>query len=98
VAYRLTPEAARLRRRKRKLDVTFREAQRWLEKIGGSWLEAKEQVPHKGSVIVEVQSAMRGRVARHALFDDRLQGYERELAIHEAFVRACTELKYDLSR
>jgi hypothetical protein len=78
--------------------VTYREAQKWLEKIGGTWLEGKEQVPHKGSIIVEVHSAMRGRVARHALFDDRLQGYERELAIRDAFVRACMELRHALTR
>jgi len=73
--------------------VTYNEAKKWLEKLGGTWIEAKEQVPHKGSIIVEVQSVMRGRVARHALFDDRLQGFQREVAIREAFVRACEELR-----
>jgi len=93
VAARLTPAAARYRRRKREIDVTYREAQKWLERIGGTWVEAKEQIPHKGSIIVDVLSAMRGRIARHALFDDRLQGFQREVAIREAFVRACEELR-----
>ena len=73
--------------------MTFEEAQRWLAKIGGKMIEAKEQAKGKGSIIVVVESASRGTVQRHWLFDDRLTGYERELEIRRAFVRACEELK-----
>ena len=78
--------------------MTYNEAKKWLEKLGGTWIEAKEQVAHKGSVIVTVETAMRGSMSRHALFDDRLQGYEREIAIRKAFVQACENLKYELGR
>jgi hypothetical protein len=71
--------------------MTYEQAKRWLR--GGDWTEAKEQVPHTGSVMVRVTSRRVGIVQRHALFDDRLTGRQREIAIREAFARACDELK-----
>lgn len=73
--------------------VTYAEAQKWLKKIGGKTLQAKEQQRGKGSVTVIVESAKRGTVQRHWLFDDTLEGYEREIEIRRAFVRACEELQ-----
>gem|GEM_PF-2614466 len=77
--------------------VNYDEAKKWLAKIGGRSIEAKEQTKGKGSIIVVVDSVKRGTVQRHWLFDDTLTGYQRELAIHRAFVRACEELKNALA-
>jgi hypothetical protein len=77
--------------------VTYEEAKRWLKKIGGEMVEGKEQVRDTGSILVSVKSA-RGRIVqRHALFDDTKRGYEREVAIRTAFVRACEALKSALA-
>jgi hypothetical protein len=77
--------------------VTYDEARKWLAKIGGEMTEGKEQTRGTGSVVVRVRSA-RGRVVeRHALFDDTKKGYEREVEIRRAFVRACEELKIALA-
>lgn len=77
--------------------VTYEEAKKWLAKIGGEMTEGKEQMRGSGSIVVSVKSA-RGRVVqRHALFDDTKTGYERELEIRRAFVRACEELKAALT-
>jgi hypothetical protein len=72
--------------------VTYDEAQRWLARIGGRSIEAKEQTRGKGSIIVVVESVRRGTVQRHWLFDDNLTGFERERAMRTAFTRACEEL------
>ena len=79
--------------------MTYDQAKRWLAKIGGETIEGKEQVPprRRGSVIVSVQSAKGHVVQRHWLFDDTLEGRERELAIRKAFVRACEELRVALA-
>jgi hypothetical protein len=77
--------------------VTYEEAKRWLQKIGGEMTEGKEQMRGTGSIMVSVESA-RGRVVqRHAPFDDTLTGYQRELEIRRAFIRACEELKAALA-
>jgi hypothetical protein len=77
--------------------VTYEEAKRWLKKIGGEMVEGKEQRKGTGSIMVSVKSA-RGRIVqRHALFDDTLTGYQREMEIRRAFVRACEELKIALA-
>lgn len=73
--------------------MTFWQARRWLDKIGGEWTEAKEPRPGTASIIVTVKSAKGHTVSRRAVFDDTLTGYERGLAIHQAFARACVELK-----
>jgi len=77
--------------------VTYEEAKRWLEKIGGEMIEGKEQMRGSGSIVVSVKSARGQIVQRHALFDDTLKGNERELEIRRAFVRACEELKIALA-
>jgi hypothetical protein len=77
--------------------MTYKQAKRWLRDIGGEWTEAKEQVPHRGSVIVWVTGAGGAIVQRHALFDDRLTGRPRQVAISDAFVRACDELEAALA-
>jgi hypothetical protein len=78
--------------------VTYGEATRWLKKIGGTWIAAKEPAPPRirPSVIVSVKSAKGPTVERHALFDDVTEGWERELEIRRAFVRACEDLKHAL--
>jgi len=73
--------------------VTYEEARKWLAKIGGEMVEGKDQMRGTGSIVVSVKSARHGDVQRHALFDDRLSGYERELAMRRAFVHACEELR-----
>jgi hypothetical protein len=77
--------------------VTYDEAKKWLTKIGGRSIEAKEQTKGTGSIIVVVESVKRGTIQRHWLFDDTLTGYQRELATKRAFVRACEELKSALA-
>ena len=79
--------------------VTYDEARRWLNKIGGTWLEAKEPEPPRmrPSVIVSVKSAKGELVERHALYDDAVEGWEREIEIRRAFVRACEQLKNALA-
>ena len=76
--------------------MTYDQAKKWLSKIGGQWLEAAEQVPGRGSVIVCVKSASRGTLQRHRLFDCRLTGPARETAIRQAFLDACRELRHAL--
>jgi len=79
------------------LVVSYEEAKRWLKKIGGEMVEGKEQMRGTGSIMVSVKSA-RGRIVqRHALFDDTKKGYEREMEIRRAFVRACDELRIALA-
>lgn len=73
--------------------VTPEQAQRWLAKIGGTWAEAQDSTPEKARIIVTVERALGGTITRHAVFDDRLTGYMRELAIREALANACTELR-----
>lgn len=72
---------------------------RWLEKIGGTWIAAKEPTPPRmrPSVIVSVKSAKGTLVERHAPYDDITEGWERELEIRRAFVRACEDLKRALA-
>ncbi|HTQ42793.1 MAG TPA: hypothetical protein VMI75_08525 [Polyangiaceae bacterium] len=77
--------------------VTYEEAKRWLKKIGGEMIEGKEQMRGTGSIVVSVKSARGQIVQRRALFDDTLKGYERELEVRRAFVRACEELKIALA-
>lgn len=77
--------------------MTYDDAKKWLAKLGGEWLEAAEQVPGRGSVIVCVQSATRGVVQRHRLFDGKLTGVARDTAIRRAFIDACKELKAALA-
>jgi hypothetical protein len=77
--------------------VTYEEAKKWLAKIGGDMTEGKEQMRGTGSIMVRVKSAKGQIVQRHALFDDTLTGYQRELEIRRAFVRACKELKSALA-
>lgn len=77
--------------------MTYDEATRWLAGMGGRTIEAKEQIQGRGSIIVAIESRRRGRVQRHRLFDDRLRGPKRELAVHAAFLQACEELKKALT-
>ena len=77
--------------------MTYEDAKKWLSKLGGKWLEAAEQVPGRGSVIVSVQSATRGFVQRHRLFDSKLTGMARDTAIRKAFLDACKELRAALA-
>lgn len=75
--------------------VTYGEAIRWLKKIGGTWIAAKEPaLPRiRPSVVVSVKSAKGAFVQRHALYDDTVEGWERELEVRRALVRACEDLK-----
>ena len=50
--------------------------------------EGKEQMRGTGSIMVSVMSARGHITQRHALLDDTRKGYERELEIRRAFVRA----------
>ena len=79
--------------------MSYDEAKKWLARIGGEMVEGKEQMPprRRGSIIVSVKSARGHMVQQHWLFDDTLEGWERELAIRKAFVRACEELKAALA-
>lgn len=79
--------------------VTYGEATRWLEKIGGTWTAAKEPAPPRirPAVVVSVQSAKGAFVQRHALYDDGVEGWERAIEIRRAFVRACEDLKRALA-
>lgn len=77
--------------------MTYDQAKRGLAKIGGKMIEAKEQAKGKRSIIVVVESVRRGTVQRHWLFDDTLTGYQREVEMRRAFVRACEELKIALA-
>jgi hypothetical protein len=70
--------------------VTYEDAKRWLEKIGG------EMAEQDGSITVRVRSARGRNVQRGALFDDGLEGREREMAIRRAFLRACEDLRIAL--
>lgn len=72
--------------------MTYSEARRWLAKIGGEWVEGKE-TSGNGSISVTVRSARGPTVSRHGVFDDALEGYPRKLAIQEAFLQACKELR-----
>jgi hypothetical protein len=76
--------------------VTYDEATRWLKKIGGTTVAAKDGTRGKGSIVVIVESAKGRTVSRHWIFDDMLIGPERERAVREAFRRACEELKVAL--
>jgi hypothetical protein len=76
--------------------VTYDEAKRWLKKIRGTTIVAKEQKRGQGRVIVIVENSKGRTVSRHAVFDDTLTGPERERALREAFTRACNELKLAL--
>jgi hypothetical protein len=76
--------------------VTYDEATRWLKKIGGTTVVAKDETRAKGSIVVIVESAKGRTVSRHWAFDDTLTGLERERAVREAFTRACEELKVAL--
>jgi len=76
--------------------VTYDEATRWLEKIGGKTIVANEQKRGRGSVIVIVESAKGRTISRHVVFDDTLTGLERQRAVREAFTRACEALKLAL--
>jgi len=76
--------------------VTYDEATRWLKKIGGTTVVAKDGTSGKGSIVVIVESAKGRTVSRHRVFDDTLTGPQRELAVREAFTRACDELKLAL--
>jgi hypothetical protein len=70
--------------------MTHEQARKWPAKIGGQMIDGKEQVPprQRGSVIASLRSAKGHVVQRHWLFDDTMDGWERELAIGKAFVRA----------
>jgi len=76
--------------------VTYDEATRWLKKIGGTTVVAKDGTHGKGSIVVIVESAKGRTVSRHWMFDDTLTGPDRERAVREAFTRACEELKIAL--
>jgi len=76
--------------------VTYDEAARWLKKIGGTTVVAKDETRGRGSIIVSVESAKGRTVSRHRVFDDTLVGLERERAVREAFTVACEELKVAL--
>lgn len=73
--------------------VTHHQATLWLAKIGGTWLESKGDIPGAAKIVVTVDRAMGGTVSRHAVFDDRLTGYLRDLAVREAFANACRALR-----
>jgi len=76
--------------------VTYDEAARWLKKIGGTTVVAKDGTRGKGSIVVIVESAKGRTVSRQWVFDDTLTGPQRERAVREAFTRACEELKVAL--
>lgn len=77
--------------------MTYDDARKWLTKLGGECIEAAEQVRGRGSIIVCVQSATRGTVQRHRLFDSTLTGIARDTAIRRAFLDACKELRAALA-
>lgn len=67
--------------------VTYNGAKKWLEKIGGRTVEAKDRIR------VTVTSARGPIVEEEARFDGALEGYQREVAVRSAFVHACSALK-----
>lgn len=71
--------------------MTYSEARRWVAKIGAEWIEGKEA--GNGAIRVTVRSARGPMVSRHGVFDAALEGYRRELAVQEAFLQACKELR-----
>lgn len=79
--------------------MTYEEAKKWLSKIGGQRVEIRNKYRRADAVRSSCPSSRRrGHVVqRHWLFDDTLEGRERELAIRKAFVRACEELRAALA-
>lgn len=79
--------------------MTYAEARRWLAKIGGSWMEAREpSAPRlRRAIIVSVRTAKGQVVQRHATYDDGTESWVRESEIRHAFARACEELKEALA-
>jgi hypothetical protein len=73
--------------------VSYDEAKRWLEKVGGEMTEVRGT----GWIMVSLKAARDGRIVRRqAKFDDALEGKERETAIRRAFVLACEDLRIAL--